>query len=415
MWPTSATVSHCDAGSRSSSMRPAMEAGLPQRVAVVHDWLSTYTGAERVLEQILQCVSSADVFALCDFLPADQRAFLGERSVRTSFLQRLPLARKIFRHYLPLMPLAVEQFDFSGYDAVVSSSWAFAKGVITSPDQLHLSYIHTPIRYAWELQHEYLDRSGLGAGLRAAIVRATLHRLRLWDVATARRADVLVANSHYVARRIAKCYGRKARVIYPPVDVDQFSLCTEKENYYLAASRLVPYKRVDLVVEAFSRTPHRKLAVIGDGPGMRRLKRLAGPNIELLGYQPASVLREYMQKARAFVFAGEEDFGIMPVEAQACGTPVIAFGKGGATETVIPGETGEWFEVQTADSLLAAIDRFESVGGFDPYRVRANAENFGIDVFRQRFTQLLARAWTRSRSKPGLRPAQQLSIARRLH
>lgn len=357
------------------------------KIAVVHDWLVTYAGAERVLEQILHCYPQADVFSLIDFL--DDRSFLDGRPVTTSFIQGLPMARKHYRNYLPLMPLAVEQFDMSGYDLVISSSYAVAKGVLTGPQQLHVSYVHTPIRYAWELQHQYLREANMH-GLQAAIARVLLHYLRNWDVRTANGVDAYVANSNFIARRIRKTYGRSATVIYPPVDTEAFTPGSRKDDFYLTVSRMVPYKRISLIAEAFSTMPEKQLVIIGDGPEMAHVRRVAGPNVKLLGYQPFDVVLDHMQRARAFVFAAEEDFGISVVEAQACGTPVIAFGRGGALETVQDGTrsapTGLFFPEQTVPALTMAVERFErNAEIFLPSLCRANAERFSAAGFRRAF------------------------------
>lgn len=361
-----------------------------RRIAIVHDWLVTYAGAERVLEQILACYPHADLFSLVDFLPPGQRGFIHNKPVRTSFIQRLPKARKKYRSYLPFMPLAIEQFDLSGYDLVISSSHAVAKGVLTGPDQLHISYVHSPIRYAWDLQHQYLRGSGLDRGLKGWIARAILHYIRLWDVRTANGVDAFVANSAFIARRIRKVYGREAVVIYPPVDVEDFPLHVDKEDFYVTVSRMVPYKKVGLIVEAFNAMPDRRLVVIGDGPEFAKIKAKAGPNVELLGFVERETVRDYLQRARAFVFAAEEDFGIVLVEAQAAGTPVIAYGKGGAVETVIPGETGILFREQTVESLIHAVQEFEArKHPFDPERLRKNAERFSKARFRREFSELV--------------------------
>lgn len=370
------------------------------RVALVHDWFTVYAGAERVVEQILRVLPQADVYALVDFLDGEERKFLQGKPVRTSFIQGLPKARKAYRKYLPLMPLAVEQFNLRGYDLVLSSSHAVAKGVIPDPDTLHVSYIHSPPRYVWDLQHQYLEEAALSKGLKSALARGLLHYLRLWDSLAGQRPDILVANSQYIARRIQKAYRRKAEVIYPPVDTDAFAVEQNKGGFYLTASRMVPYKRIDLIVEAFAQMPSRKLVVIGDGPEFPKVQAKAkgASNVQLLGYQPFEVLRDYMQKARAFVFAAEEDFGIAPVEAQACGTPVIAFGKGGATETVIPGETGVFFSEQSIRSLIAAVEEFEGLS-FDPLRIRKNAERFSAERFQREFVSLIEREWGNFRAK----------------
>ncbi|HYW75670.1 MAG TPA: glycosyltransferase family 4 protein [Gammaproteobacteria bacterium] len=371
------------------------------KTAVVHDWLVTYAGAERVLEQILLLYPDADLFTICDFLPEAEREFLGGRRVNTTFIQRLPSARRRYRGYLPLMPLAIEQLDLSGYDLVLSSSHAVAKGVLTGPGQLHVSYVHTPIRYAWDLQHQYLREAGLERGIRGWIVRYLLHRIRLWDLRTVNGVDGFVANSDYIARRIRKLYRRHAKVIHPPVNVAYFHVGGVRDDYFLTASRLVPYKRIDLIVEAFTRMPNKRLLVIGDGPDRRKIEMAARNqrNIELLGYQPAARVCEAMQKARAFVFAAEEDFGIMPVEAQACGTPVIAFGRGGARETVVKDTTGLFFEQQTPDAIMEAVRRFErDEGHFEPATIRAHAEHFSPDRFRRELAAHVDREWTRFHS-----------------
>lgn len=362
------------------------------KVAIVHEWFVTYAGSERVVEQVLNVFPQADLFALVDFLQDDERGFLGGRQVHTSFIQRLPKARTAFRNYLPLMPLAVEQFDLSPYDLVISSNHAVAKGVITGPGQVHISYVHTPIRYAWDLQHQYLRESGLDSGLKSWIAKMSLHYLRIWDARTAHGVDAFLANSKYIARRIRKVYGRDAAVVYPPVDIARFASRADKEDYYLAASRMVPYKRMPMIVEAFASMPDKQLAVIGDGRDLHRVNALASnvPNIRILGYQPTEVLADYMARARAFVFAAEEDFGITPVEAQACGTPVIAYGAGGVLETVVSSEdpakrTGVFFHEQTPEALSHAVREFETIGDFRAEVCCTNAERFSIGNFEKHF------------------------------
>lgn len=383
----------------------------PQRVAVVHEWLATYAGSEKVLEQILHLYPHADLFAVVDFLEDGQRGFVRGKSARTSFIQRLPLARKRFRAYLPLMPMAVEQLDLSGYDLVISSNHAVAKGVITGPDQLHVCYIHSPMRYAWDLQHQYLQESGLVRGLKSVVARAMLHYLRLWDARAADGVDVFVANSAFIARRVRKTYRREAQVIHPPVDVARFALHTQKDDFYLAASRLVPYKKMPLIAEAFARMPDKPLVVIGDGPDMARLRAVAAScnNITVLGYQSDAVLVDHMQRARALVFAAEEDFGLTPVEAQACGTPVIAFGRGGSLETVRVGtgagdaatRTGLFFFEQSQDAIVEAVQAFEALAvPIDPHACRRHAEAFTPEIFRARLQQSIARAWAESQPAP---------------
>jgi len=355
------------------------------KVSIVHDWFVTYAGAERVVEQILAAFPSADIFSVVDFLPCQQRDFLQGKNVNTSFIQKLPFARNKYRGYLPLMPLAIEQLDVSGYDLVISSSHAVAKGVITGPDQLHVCYCHSPIRYAWDFQHQYLREAGLEKGLKSWLARWSLHKMRLWDVRTANGVDHFISNSDYIGRRIKKVYGRDSTTIYPNVAVEDFPLIESKGDFYLTASRLVPYKKVDLIVRAFSAMPEKKLVVIGDGPQFAKVKASATPNIEVLGYQPFEVLKDYMMRAKAFLFAAEEDFGIIPVEAQACGTPVIAYGKGGVCETVVDGETGLFFYEQTEDAICIAVDAFSTGFVCDPYKIRQHAERFSTAVFRQSF------------------------------
>ncbi len=351
------------------------------RVAVVCDWLTVYAGAERVLEQILRLYPEADLFSLIDFLPDDQRSFILNKRARTSFLQRMPWARKKYRSYLPLMPLAIEQFDLSGYDLVISTSHAVAKGVLTTSDQLHICYCFTPMRYAWDLQHQYLQDSSLDRGIRGAAVKAILHYIRIWDCTASNRVDHFITLSHYIAGRIRKTYGRDARVIYPPVDTDRFKVQEKKDDFFVTASRMVPYKKMDLIAEAFSEMG-LPLVVIGEGPDFEKVKRRAKKNVTLLGYQSDEGLRDHLQRARAFVFAAEEDFGILPVEAQACGTPVIAFGRGGAAETVVDGQTGVFFGSQTVDGLQSGLKEFlKKEGTFDPALIRKNAERFNTDRF----------------------------------
>ena len=378
-----------------------------RKIALVHDWLTVYAGAERVLGGLLQMYPEADLFALVDSLPLPDRGFLGSRSVHTSFIQGLPGVRKHYRTYLPLMPLAVEQFDLSAYDLVISSSHAVAKGVITGPDQLHICLCYSPIRYAWDLQHQYLREAGLERGFRGWLAKLILHYIRLWDLRTANGVDEFVAISHYIARRIRKVYRRESTVIYPPVDVADFPLCRDKEDFYVTASRMVPYKKVDLIVEAFSAMPDKRLVVIGDGPDFAKVRAKAGPNVQLLGFAGAEVLRDHLQRARAFVFAAEEDFGIAPLEAQACGTPVIAYGKGGALETIDPlfdlesggassAPTGVFFPEQSVDAIVAAVRRFEAEGAaITPEACRENALRFSPERFRSEFAAFVEERWVR--------------------
>ncbi|MEZ0121974.1 MAG: glycosyltransferase [Candidatus Reddybacter sp.] len=370
------------------------------RVAVIHDWLAASGGAEQVLEQILLCYPEADIFTLVDFMPEGERGFLSGHKITTSFVQKLPFARKHFRYYLPLMPRAIESFDLSQYDLVLSSSWAFAKGVMTRAPQTHISYVYTPIRYAWDLQEVYLDQA-LGRSLLKGVARYLLAYLRAWDLKTSRRGDCLIATSNFIEERITKYWQRECLVLNPPVALDDFTNTEVKEDFYVTVSRLVHYKVVETLVEAFNLMPGKRLVVIGDGPMFSRLQAMAGPNVELLGYQPRKVVIDHLQRARAFVFAAHEDFGIVAVEAQACGTPVIAYGQGGALDSVIPYEdtvtsndacspTGLFFDQQIPTSVVDAVERFEALEeGISARACAANAARFAPEKFRREFMAIV--------------------------
>jgi glycosyltransferase involved in cell wall biosynthesis len=368
------------------------------KVAIVHEWLESYAGSERVLEQLIACYPQADIFSVVDFMSSGERGFLRGRPVTTSFIQRLPLARRRFRAYLGLMPLAVEQFDLTGYELILSSSHAVAKGVITGPDQLHISYVHSPMRYAWDLQHQYLRQARLTRGIKSLYARWLLSRLRQWDIRTATGVDLFVANSTYIARRIRKAYRREADIVHPPVDVDGFTFRAAKEDYYFVVSRQVPYKRIDLIARAFAAMPGRRLVIVGEGPEHARVVAAANgaANITLRGAVGHDALIGLMQSARALVVAAEEDFGITMVEAQACGTPVIAFARGGAQDIVVTrphGTTGVLFDEQDAASIMAAVERFERLEpAIAPQDCRANAMRFTVDAFRARMSALVEAA-----------------------
>lgn len=376
------------------------QASLPQydivKVAVVHDWLVAYGGGERALKHILRCFPGADLFVPVDFLAEQDRDILNGSRVHTSFIQRMPAARTRYWDYLPLMPIAMEQFDLTGFDVVISNSHSVAKGVIVHPEQVHASYVLSPMRYAWDLQASYLRDFGLTSGVRSIAARVMLHRLRKWDVSTSARVDAMAAPSRYIARRIELAYRRPASILPPPVDVDFFTPADDsREPFYLAASRLIPFKRMDAIVDAFAAMPTRSLVVIGDGPDLVRLRRRASRNVRLLGFQPDEMLRSYMRRARAFVFAAPEDFGIVMVEAQACGTPVIALGRGGALDIVRGLETSEptgvFFSEPTPAGVRAGIEAFEQEGNrIAAEHCRQNALRFSATLFEERFRAFIA-------------------------
>jgi glycosyltransferase involved in cell wall biosynthesis len=366
------------------------------KIAIVHEWLTTYAGSEKVLEAMLAEYPQADVFTLINFLPEEHGKVILPRVVKTSLMQKIPMVRRFYRHLLWLMPFAIEQYDLSKYDLVISNCHSVAKGIITGPDQLHICYCYTPMRYAWDLQNQYLAEAGLKRGLKGLIARLILNRMRIWDMRTAPGVDHFIACSGYIARRVRKIYRRDAAVIYPNVAVEDFAIGGgPRENFYFTSSRMVPYKKMQLIVEAFARMPDRRLVVIGDGPQFKRMKAVATPNVTLLGYQPFKVLQSHLQRARAFIFAAEEDFGIAPLEAQACGTPVLAFGKGGAFETVVDGVTGLHFHEQSVEAISDVVERFESLpqGYFDPAALRAHAEKFSTASFRAQFRAFVDARW----------------------
>ncbi|BAY60729.1 group 1 glycosyl transferase [Calothrix brevissima NIES-22] len=365
---------------------------MPLKYALVHEWLTPKAtgGSELVVREILNHIN-ADLFALIDFESSNPESYLYQRQIGTTFLQGFPLARNGVQKYLPLLPLAIEQLDLRQYDVILSSSHAVAKGVITSPEQLHICYCHSPMRYAWDLTFDYLQQSKLGSGLPGWITRYLLHRLRQWDVLSANRVDYFIANSQHTARRIWRCYRRQAEVIYPPVNVDAMPFVTEKEDFYLIVSRLVSYKQVSLIIQAFNQL-QKQLVVIGTGPQMEYLRKIANSNIKILGWQPDDVVKKYMAKAKAFVYAACEDFGIALVEAQACGTPVIAYGAGGALETVrdirLCGDTGTgiFFKAQTEAALVETVEKFAMYkNAFNPEYLRSHATHFSTVAFAQRY------------------------------
>lgn len=384
---------------------------LPQdaRIAIVHEWLVTFGGSELVLRELLRLYPQAQVFTLIDTMSEEQRRFLGVGRTTTSFLNRVPGIERRHRSFLPVFPAAARSLDVRAFDIVITNSHAVSNGVRTRDGQLHLSYCLSPMRYAWDLREQYLAEAGLDSGIRGVAARSLLELLRRWDQRQSVGVDAFATLSHFVADRIRRAYGRESTVVYPPVDTEFFTPSPQPAagDYYVTASRFVPYKRVDLIARAFSAVPDRKLVVIGDGPDAEKVRAAAGANVTLLGHVDRNRLREVLRGARAFVFAAEEDFGIAPLEAQACGIPVIAFGRGGATETVRgldrESPTGVHFAAQTVESIVAAIRELEQAGDrITPHACRSNAESFSEAHFREQFAAFVSSEWqnfaTRGRS-----------------
>jgi glycosyltransferase involved in cell wall biosynthesis len=367
------------------------------RVAIVHDWLVTPGGGELVLAEMLAVFPHADVFALLDCRSPEDRA-LGPQRVRTSVLQHVPGIAKRYRSFLPLMPAAMRGLDVSGYDIVLSNSHAVAKGVRTHARQMHLCYCLSPMRYAWDLRDQYLAETGRDRGLSGVLVRAMLDRMRRWDAANSASVHAFATLSHFIADRISRAYGRESDVIYPPANTEFFTPGGSREDVYVTASRFVPYKRMAMIARAFAQLPDRRLVMIGDGPDLARVRATAGSNVTLLGRVPRATLRDHLRRARAFVFAAEDDFGIAPVEALSCGTPVIAFGRGGVTETVHgldhAAPTGMFYAEQTAEALAAAVRQFEALlPRIQPDHCRARALDFRPELFRTGLRRFVDRHW----------------------
>ena len=374
----------------------------PPKIAIVHDWLVSYSGSERVLEQMLHCFPHADLFTLVDFLDRRQTDFLTGTKIYKSKLQNVPFSKRFFRKLILLFPEIIEQFDLSEYDIVISSSHAIAKGVLTGPDQLHICMCYSPMRYAWDLQHQYLKEAGYHGNIRSFFIRRILSKMRIWDIRSSYGVDHFIAISNFISRRISKTYRRHSTVIYPPIDTDAFRANDPKSNFYFSASRFVEYKRLDLIVDAFNQMPDKKIKIVGMGPTFEKCKKLARSNVELLGWQDNETLRRLLRESVAFVFAAEEDFGILPLEAQASGTPVIAYGKGGALETVrdTHPKSGLFFYEQSTDSLVKAVEEFErNKDQFDESACRQNAELFSLGTFRKKFKSHVIKLWNESSSK----------------
>ncbi|MDO5576933.1 MAG: glycosyltransferase, partial [Fibrobacter sp.] len=358
------------------------------------EWLVTIAGAESVLKSIYKLYPGT-VYTLFHNKKQLKNTEWENVPVNTSFLQKIPFSKTHHRMFLPFFPISVEQFDLRDHKLIISSSYAVAKGVLNSSDQLHICYCHSPMRYIWDLTFEYLESSGISHGLKTVIARSIFHYMRIWDQASSNRVNEYIANSQYIANRIRKCYNREAKVIYPPVDIERFRIGNHKDNYFITISRLVPYKRIDLTIKACNALK-LPLVVVGDGPDRKKLEQIAGPTITFTGYIPANDVETLMSNARAFIFAAEEDFGIVNVEAQASGLPVIAYGKGGALETVIENKTGLFFYKQNLESLIEAIKKFlKNEDSFDPEQIRKNAECFPRSRFESEFKSFVDDAWER--------------------
>lgn len=372
------------------------------KIAIVHDWLVTLGGSELVLRELLRIFPDATVFTLLDKMPDADRRFIGVGRARTSFLDRVPRVATSYRRLLPLFPAAMSALNVGEFDLVISNSHAVAKGVRTRSHQLHVCYCLSPMRYAWDLRDQYLQESGLARGLRGYAANRVLDSLQRWDRASSARVDSFATLSRYIADRIGRAYGRPATVIYPPVDTDYFDYQSGRRpgcgDYYFTMSRFVPYKRIDLIARAFARLPDRRLVIAGDGPDAERVRQAAGSNVELVGRVDRDRAKSLLGGARAFLFAAEEDFGIAPVEAQARGVPVIAYGRGGTLETVRGLEheapTGVFFSEQSDDAIVDAIRRFEArADSIEPAQCRRNAERFAECVFRERFAAFIESEW----------------------
>lgn len=355
-------------------------------LAIVHEWLTSFGGSERLLTEILRLYPAADLYALMHHARSFRDTELAGRKVTTSLMQVLPGVQKYYRYLLPLMPIAAGRMDLHGYRAVLSISHAVAHAVPTGKDQTHIAYICTPMRYAWHLEDNYLDAHRLNGSVRGWLARTLLRQMRAWDYRAAQQDNHLLAISNWTASQIKRYWGREAQVIHPPVDVERFAPAKEREDFYLLVSRLVPYKMAYQIVSAFNRLT-LPLVVVGNGPELARISKIAGSNIKLLGYQPDSIVTDLMNRAKAFVYMAIEDFGIAMAEAQAAGCPVIAYDRGGAAEIVRDGETGLLFREQTAGSLMEAVNRFESrASRFNRQAARQNAMRFSRERFRAEFT-----------------------------
>jgi len=362
-----------------------------KKIALSHYWLTGMRGGEKVVESICNIFPNIDIFTLV-YNKEKISDIINNHKIITSFIQKLPFSETKYRNYLPFMPIAIEQFNLSNYDIVISSESGIAKGIITNPETCHICYVHTPMRYLWNMYFDYLENEVRGF-FKRNFIRLYFNYLRMWDYYTASRVNYFACNSKNVKKRILKYYNREAEVIYPPVDVENFKFESNKQNYYLIVSQLVSYKRIDIAVKAFNEI-NKELVIIGEGPELKNLKKISKSNIKFLGWKSNGELKDYYANAKAFIFPGEEDFGITPVESQASGTPVIGFGKGGLLETVINEKTGLFFKKQDARDLIEIIDKFEhNKPKFDSEFIRENSLKFSKKNFEKNFKDFVEKKY----------------------
>ena len=354
-----------------------------KNIAIVHEWLVVYAGSERVTSFLAKIFPASEIYCSVDFLnPEDKNQYFGDLKITPTFLQKIPFSKKIHKFFLPIYPKAVKKIDTSLHEVIISSSHAFAHHVKTNNNQVHICYCHTPMRYIWDMHDLYISANKLKIPFIKFFVKYLAEHLRRKDFESAKSVNYFIANSKHIKNKIEKFYNRKAIVIYPPVDVEKFEVEDKKKDYYYCSSRFVSYKKIEIIVEAFKRMPDKKLIISGEGKHRKKILKGLTPNIVAKSFLPFDEYHSYLRNARAFVFAAEEDFGITLVEAQACGTPIIAYGKGGATETVIDGKTGVFFDEQSPESLINAVNNFEKLNGaFKPREIRKNAERFDQNRF----------------------------------
>jgi len=359
-----------------------------KKIAIVHDWLYAAGGAEVVLAKLLQMFPKADIYTMVDLLPKKHRDFLEGHQIYTSILQKYSFVAKNHKYFIPIMPYLVEQFDLSQYDLIISDSHFVAKGVITAPKQLHIAYIYSPVRYGWDMYFDYDKAGAFGKGLKNLFMKRWLHKLRIWDFVSAQRADFLISSSKFIQKRVKKYWGRDSTLVYPAIEIDDTIYCEKKQEYFVTLSRLIEYKKIDIMIEAFNELPQKKLIIIGEGRMKEKLQKISKSNITFTGYLPKNEAMEIVSKAKAFIFMAKEDFGIVPIEAQACGTPVIAYADGGAEETILKDKTGVFIEKQDKESLKEAILNFK-IENFSPSVCREFAKNFSSFNFEKQLTTIL--------------------------